>query len=298
MITAGKEHQVELRTARLRLTSLDPDQDAEALHAAYGDPEVMRWWNFPECPDVAATRGRLRDGADAEDARLWTIREDGEAIGMAGLLGGVGVPGLTWLLRRDRWGHGYASEAAVAVVEHALGPMELPRVEAWVETTNARSLAVAHRAGLTERGVLAQRYGHRDEVHEMVVLGRTRVPEPVAVLGAEVTLPVRDVQAVSALLESALGTRTLFIAGDPPHVAGLGFGPWSAGPGLRLVATRRWFVGGVTLHLDAATEFTALHERAVVAGAVVSEPVEQPWGRREFVLSLPHGHKIVVGRPG
>lgn len=291
---------MEMTTSRLRLAPLDPERDAPGLHAAFGDPEVMRWWNHPVCADVAATRERLREGAGRPGAHLWTISlaEGGEPAGMVGLLGGVAVPGLTWLLRRDAWGRGLAAEAADAAVKHALHRLGLAHVEAWVEAANDRSLAVARRIGLAERGRLAQRYPHRERPHEMVVLGRAGAGEPTAVLNAEVALPVRDVAARLTLLEAALGGRTLFTAGDPPYVAGVGFGPWSVGPRLQLVATRRWRIARVTLYLDAGIEFEALHRRAVGAGAdIVHPPAEKPWGTREFVLRLPEGHHIVLTAP-
>ncbi|SHF86459.1 bleomycin family antibiotic N-acetyltransferase TlmB [Streptoalloteichus hindustanus] len=291
---------MELRTPRLRLIPLDPDRDASGLHAAFGDPEVMRWWNHVVCADVAETRERLRESVDRDGAHLWVIRrgEACEPAGMVGLLGEVDVPGLTWLLCKDAWGRGLATEAAGAVVEHALGPLDLPRVEAWVEATNERSLAVARRVGLTERGRLAQRYPHRERPHEMVVLGRARDHEPTPMLNAEVALPVRDVAATLTLLREALGGRTLFSVGDPPEVAGVSFGPWSVGPRLQLVSTRRWRIARVTLYLDVGVELEALHDRAVDAGAdVVQRPTEQPWGMRECVVQLPEGHHIVLTAP-
>lgn len=297
---ALEEFPVEMTTSRLRLTPLDPDRDAAGLHAAFGDPEVMRWWNHPVCADEAATRERLREGAGRTGAHLWTIRPAGgdEPAGMVGLLGGVEVPGLTWILRKDAWGRGLAAEAAGAAVRHALHHLGLAHVEAWVEATNDRSLGVARRIGLTERGRLAQRYPHRERLHEMIVLGRAAADGPTSVLNAEAVLPVRDVAAGLTLLRTALGARTLFTAGDPPYVAGMGFGPWSAGPRLRLEATRRWRVARVTLCLDVGTEFEALHRRAAAAGAdIVRPPAETAWGTREFVLRLPEGHRLVVAAP-
>jgi hypothetical protein len=44
---------------------------------------------------------------------------------------------------------GYATEAARAVVEHALGPLGLPEVLAEVDAGNAASVAVVERLGMT-----------------------------------------------------------------------------------------------------------------------------------------------------
>ena len=134
----------------------------------------MAWWNTPLRVDSVDTRNDLAESHGLPGAQLWTVREVERPVGLVGLLGAVDVPGLTWLLRRDAWGRGLMTEAAGAVVDYALGPLGLDRVEAWVAVANSRSLSTARRIGLTERGRLAQRYPHRTGPHEMVVLGRPR----------------------------------------------------------------------------------------------------------------------------
>ncbi|MER5784123.1 bleomycin family antibiotic N-acetyltransferase BlmB [Streptomyces mobaraensis] len=297
-----RAHTAHLRTARLELTPLDPAADARHLHHAYGDEDVMRWWTRPACADPAETERYLTSCAAAPGARLWTVRTpDGTVVGMAGLLGGTDVPGLTWLLRRDSWGHGYATEAAAAVVGHALedSGLGLDRVEAWIEAGNHRSLAVAARAGLTERARLAQHYPHRHDPHEMVVLGKARAEEPPTILAVITELPVRDVTATLRLVEAALGARTAFVIGDPPEYAEAALTPWSAGPRFRLAAVPGPEpVEPVRLQLDAAGTADSLHRRAVDAGARVDgPPVRRPWGRSEFVITLPEGHELTVSAP-
>ena len=122
---------MELTTARLLLAPLDPDRDAEALHMAFSDRDVMRWWNTPLRVEVADTRRDLVNSLDGEDAHMWVVHEAGQPVGLVGLLGDVAVPGLSWLLRRQAWGRGLMAEAAGAVVEHAFGSLGLARVEAW-----------------------------------------------------------------------------------------------------------------------------------------------------------------------
>lgn len=288
---------MELTTARLLLAPLDPDRDAEALHMAFSDADVMRWWNTPLRVEVADTRRDLVNSLNGEDAHMWVVHEAGQPVGLVGLLGDVAVPGLSWLLCRQAWGRGLMAEAAGAVVEHAFGSLGLARVEAWVEATNVRSLSTARRIGLTEYGRLAQRYPHREQPHETIVLGRSREPEPTIVLNVEVTLRVLDVAAERDVLRSVLGARTLYGAGDPLTMAGMVFGPWSIGPGLRLVAARPP-IAPVTVNVDVGAEFEMTYGRAVAANADIAvPPVEQPWGMREFVLRLSAGHQLVVTGP-
>jgi Acetyltransferase (GNAT) domain len=86
---------LELTTARLSLAPLDPDRDSEALHAAYGDPRVMRWWNTPIRAEIADTRRDLVNSLAGEGAHFWVVHETEQPVGLVGLLGDVAVPGLS-----------------------------------------------------------------------------------------------------------------------------------------------------------------------------------------------------------
>lgn len=257
----------------------------------------MRWWNTPLRAHVADTHQDLVSSLEGDGAHFWVVREAKHPVGLVGLLGDVAVPGLSWLLCRHAWGRGLMTEAAAAVVEYAFGSLSLDRVEAWVDTTNVRSLSTARRIGLTEYGRLAQRYPHQTRPHETIVLGRSRKPEPTTVLAVEVILPVLDITTHLDLLRSALGARPLYAAGDPPTMVGVVLGPWSVGPCLRLVATPLP-IAPVTVTVDVGTEFDSTYRRAIaVGGDIAAPPVEQPWGMREFVLRLSDGHQLVVTGP-
>lgn len=54
-----------------------------------------------------------------------------------------------WRLARPAWGHGYATEAARAVLGRAFGELGLAEVLAVTAATNARSRAVMRRLGMT-----------------------------------------------------------------------------------------------------------------------------------------------------
>jgi RimJ/RimL family protein N-acetyltransferase len=54
-----------------------------------------------------------------------------------------------WILRRDAWGHGYASEAARACVEWGFSNFELAYLTAMIAPENVRSARVAARLGMT-----------------------------------------------------------------------------------------------------------------------------------------------------
>lgn len=83
---------------------------------------------------------------------VWLIQEQGqvELVGTAGLrpLEDIGLE-IFYSLAPGSWGKGYATEAARAVVEHALGPLGLPEVLAEVDEGNAASIRVVERLGMT-----------------------------------------------------------------------------------------------------------------------------------------------------
>ena len=86
------------------------------------------------------------------------IAASGEIIGDCGPacqeVEGERLPELGWDLRSDRWGHGYATEAARGVLLHA-ADLGLERLWSLIAPHNARSRAVAQRLGMTwERDVV------------------------------------------------------------------------------------------------------------------------------------------------
>ena len=76
-------------------------------------------------------------------------------VGTAGLrpLEDLGLE-IFYSLAPGSWGRGYATEAARAVVDHALGPLGLPEVLAEVDEGNAASVAVIKRLGMTPFAVV------------------------------------------------------------------------------------------------------------------------------------------------
>ena len=99
----------------------------------------------------------------ALDSRFgcWAIeREDGVAAGtllLKPLPDGVGEVEVGWHLHPDSWGHGYATEAARAVVDRGFDA-GLPEVYAVVRPGNEPSLAVCRRLGMDYLGRMVRWY--------------------------------------------------------------------------------------------------------------------------------------------
>ena len=78
-------------------------------------------------------------------------RDDGRFLGRAGLRywPQFDETEVGWTLRREEWGHGYATEAAVAVADWGFRTVPVPYLTSCIEPRNARSIAVAERLGMT-----------------------------------------------------------------------------------------------------------------------------------------------------
>ncbi|MFI6386750.1 GNAT family N-acetyltransferase [Nonomuraea sp. NPDC050540] len=143
-----------LTTDRLELRPAGA-ADLAALLAHWTDPDVRRFLFDGEVLTAGQVSEAIAAGERdfAASARgLWLIREraTGALAGTAGLrpLEDLGLE-ITYSLSPPFWGYGYATEAARAVVEHALGPVGLSEVLAEVDEGNAASIAVVERLGMT-----------------------------------------------------------------------------------------------------------------------------------------------------
>ncbi len=143
-----------LTTPRLVLCPVTP-RDHAALLAHWTTPDVRRFLfdgGIMSADEVTeAIEDSARDFA-AAGYGVWLIHEKDRAdlIGTAGLrpLEHLGLE-IFYSLAPGWWGEGYATEAARAVVEHALGPLGRPEVLAEVDEGNTASVAVVERLGMT-----------------------------------------------------------------------------------------------------------------------------------------------------
>lgn len=143
-----------LETPRLRLRTYRED-DLPLFAALNADPEVYRF--LSGIPLSREHSDEIAEWAQRcyfeEGIGLLAVerREDGEFLGMCGLHHQESFPEeveVAWRLAFEHWGHGYASEAAAAWLDHAFGSLRLPRVISITDSANVRSLAVMRRLGM------------------------------------------------------------------------------------------------------------------------------------------------------
>jgi RimJ/RimL family protein N-acetyltransferase len=135
-------------------------EDAPGLLDAFADPEAMRYIGDGSTADLAGSKEAVTRWLERWDA--WGIgmlvverTEDARVLGRAGFLRwdpetweiGGSETELGWGLAREHWGHGYATEAALALRDWALGVRGLTRLISLIQHGNVRSFRVAEKLG-------------------------------------------------------------------------------------------------------------------------------------------------------
>ena len=139
-----------LTTERLVLRPQET-RDSTALFTILSDPRAMRFWNRPPITRLAVVdeligeqQAAMADGL----CRYWTMMEGEVAVGSVDLsLIQNGAAELGFLVRRDRWGLGLASEAVSAVVAHGLNEMGLHHIVAVSQVDNLSANRVLEKTG-------------------------------------------------------------------------------------------------------------------------------------------------------
>jgi [ribosomal protein S5]-alanine N-acetyltransferase len=152
---AGVDHV--LTTERLVLRPVTA-QDHAVLLSHWTLPDVRRFLFDGEALSAAEVAETIEESVrdfNEDGYGIWLIQDGTGLVGTTGLrpLDELGLE-IFYSLAPGSWGKGYATEAARAVVEHALVDLGLPEVMAEVDEGNAASVAVVKRLGMTPFGVV------------------------------------------------------------------------------------------------------------------------------------------------
>ena len=139
-----------LETKRLRLRKLVP-ADLEAMSRILDDADVMRYFGTKE-RQLEVTE-RMMGLYAAQGYGMYAV----ELKATGGFLGRIGFIvqhveehdeiELGWLVAREHWGRGYATEAARALLDYGFGWWKMPRIISLIQPENAGSIAVARKIG-------------------------------------------------------------------------------------------------------------------------------------------------------
>lgn len=112
----------------------------------WGNPQSRQeaWYGFLQLSATWYLRGT--------GAWVLTLRETGAVLGFSQISPEPDDEEheLGWILAAEHQGQGFATEAARAIRDHALGAMELPSLVSYIYASNARSRAVADRLGAVQ----------------------------------------------------------------------------------------------------------------------------------------------------
>jgi RimJ/RimL family protein N-acetyltransferase len=153
-----------LCTDRLRLRPWTTSTaDLARMADIYGREEITRWvGGTPSVPPAELVARWAAVHALDDRYGCWAIElPDGTVAGTVlfkPLPNGVGEVEVGWHLHPDSWGHGYATEAARAVIDRGFAA-GVPEVYAVVRPGNEASMAVCRRLGMAPLGRLRRWYG-------------------------------------------------------------------------------------------------------------------------------------------
>jgi RimJ/RimL family protein N-acetyltransferase len=155
-VTSSYLHVV---TERLDLRKTDPVGDLDDLFAIFSDP--AGWWFDPagRHTDPARTQdwlGRAAARFDEDGLSYWTVRrrDTGEIAGVGGAQRQrTRAWNVNYRLDTVHQGQGFATELARAAFDAATRVDDTVPFVAWIAPSNAPSLKVAERLGLTNYGL-------------------------------------------------------------------------------------------------------------------------------------------------
>lgn len=157
----GTIKDMELRTERLVLREFSlTDQDA--AHRYGSDVEVTRYmtWGPNSLSDTANYLMDVVRGANTKPRTsfiLAVVNLDGDLIGAAGLklTDGERRQGeLGYVLAKDSWGFGYATELARCLIAFGFNELGLDQITATCHPENLASARVLEKAGMHFEGTL------------------------------------------------------------------------------------------------------------------------------------------------
>jgi ribosomal-protein-alanine N-acetyltransferase len=148
----------ELRTPRLIGTPAGPDDFAD-LRRLHSDPRVTATLSadgatFSE-DQTRAFLDRAAEHWKSHGFGLWIFREQpgGNLVGYGGIkhaeVAGRDVIELAYAITSDHWRKGFATEMAMAALQHAFDTMHLDRIIAFTLPHNKASRGVMENCGFT-----------------------------------------------------------------------------------------------------------------------------------------------------
>ena len=156
---------MELHTDRLILREFVPADWTEVL-AYQRDPRYLRYYEWTDrTPDEVQRFVQMFLDQQAEQPRrkfqlAVTLKTSGQLIGNCGIRqasAGAHEADIGYELSPEHWGHGYATEAARAMVQFGFAELCVHRIWSWCIADNVASAHVLEKLGLKLEGRLREK---------------------------------------------------------------------------------------------------------------------------------------------
>jgi RimJ/RimL family protein N-acetyltransferase len=171
-------HSPDIRIETERLILRLPEiGDFDAYAELMGDADAARFIGGPLVRAAAWRKFLQMPGAWAlQGFGMFAVVEksSGNWLGQLGPWHPEGWPGneVGWSFRRSSWGHGYATEAAVAAIDWAFDHLDWTDIIHCIDPDNHASQALAHRLGSRNLGPVRMPPPYEDSPAE--AWGQTR----------------------------------------------------------------------------------------------------------------------------
>jgi RimJ/RimL family protein N-acetyltransferase len=162
--------------------------DEEPFIRMNQDPAVMEFFPRPMTPaESIAMMGRIAVSFETHGYGLYAVelRATREFIGYTGFarpsFDSFFTPCIEigWRLRKEAWGHGFATEAANACLRYGFGVLRFHRVYSFTALLNTRSERVMQKIGMRQTGEFDHpglEEGHALRRHVLYVAGSSVKP--------------------------------------------------------------------------------------------------------------------------
>jgi [ribosomal protein S5]-alanine N-acetyltransferase len=150
----------KLSTRRLRLRQFR-DEDAEAMHRCFANPEAMRFWNHPVHTKRIETERAVRRFTDCTPSyyRFWAVADakTDRCFGMVNYHDGHirnKRVAIGYIIDPALHRNGIATEAVSAMLDFCFGELHLHRVQALIQPDNTASRKLVEKLGFRSEGLL------------------------------------------------------------------------------------------------------------------------------------------------
>jgi RimJ/RimL family protein N-acetyltransferase len=168
---------MEINTKRLKLREIT-QQDFQAVHEYASDPETVKYMPFgPNTEEetqefINRNLKRQQDDPRTDYGFGIILKTENRFIGACGIHGVSEVQAsIGYILNRRYWSHGYATEAAKALVDYLFRELGVHRVFASCDPENHASIRVLEKVGMSLEGRLRENMNIRGEYRDSLIFG-------------------------------------------------------------------------------------------------------------------------------